>query len=652
MRQILEALCFSLLLSCASQPTKLQRDPAPANLVQQYKKAQTLAQSKRPQDAIQILDKITSTAPQSDVADDSWLLKGQIHYDLGQFSDAYQSFVKVVESRYFSPLEPNARLGAARSALQLNQFGPIESLAKGGLAAIDLTPQQRAEFHELLLKNYLAKNAGLDAVEQMVHLSENHPESVARERYRLQAMDFVESRLTEEEVADIAGNRKYSFLRLPALFRLGTYLNEQRSFSSARRYLEEVVQMAPDSEYAERATELLTQIRARQIVDPKTIGVVLPLSGKLAPIGYRTLQGIQLGLGIYGKDSSNIKLAIIDSQGNADTARRAVERLVTEDHVIAIIGSLTSKTAVAVASKAEEFGVPSIALSQKSDITQVGETVFRNAMTSEMQVKHLVDVAMNKMGLKTFAILFPNDPYGVEYSNLFWDEVKARGGEIRAAQSYESGETDFRDPIRRLVGTYYIDDRRSEYRVRLRNWMDKNKGRTARQNPPEDLLPPIVDFQAIFIPDGTRALGQIAPMLAYSEVSNVRLIGTNIWNHPDLIKRGEKFIENALFVDSVLESDENFRSSHFFKNYKEVFGSEPGIFEVQAFDSALLLRQLLDSGVQSRERLIDALGRARNFYGALGPLTVNEKREFLRPLVALTVQEGQIQPLSEKPARD
>ena len=86
----------------------------------------------------------------------------------------------------------------------------------------------------------------------------------------------------------------------------------------------------------------------------------------------------------------------------------------------------------------------------------------------------LVENAMDKMGLRNFAILYPNDPYGVEYANLFWDHVLARGGSITGIQSYKSNETDFKGPIKRLVGTFYIDDRIDEYKFRVKEWQKDN----------------------------------------------------------------------------------------------------------------------------------------------------------------------------------
>ena len=329
-------------------------------------------------------------------------------------------------------------------------------------------------------------------------------------------------------------------------------------------------------------------------------------------------------------------------------ARKAVERLVAEDNVVAIIGGLLSKTATAEASKAQELGVPAIMLTQKTGITQTGNYVFRNALTSEMQVEYLVDQAMNKMGLRNFAIMFPNDAYGTEFANLFWDIVKAKGGEIRGAQPYDPAETDFRGHVQRLTGLFYLEDRADEYKLRQKAWLEKNPKRGARQSAPaiEDLLNPIVDFDAIFIPDSARAVGQIAPMLAYNNVNGVRLLGTNLWNAPALINRGQKFVENSVFPDSFLPTDPKFANSEFTTTYKSTFDEEPGLMEIQAYDSALILRQLVAGGERTRMGLRDHMANLQNFNGALGPLNVNAEREFRRPLTALTVKDGKIQQLN------
>ena len=391
----------------------------------------------------------------------------------------------------------------------------------------------------------------------------------------------------------------------------------------------------------ERAQELLRQIEARTKVDVNTIGAVLPLSGPNAPYGYRALNGLRLALGVDGGKSSKFRLAVVDSESNPSVARRAVERLVLEDQTVAIVGSLMSRTAIPVASKSQELGVPNITLSQKDGLTDIGPYIFRNALTSRMQVQFLVHTAMEKKGYQRFAILYPNDKYGTEYANLFWDEVLSRGGVIVAAQAYEPGETDYRGHIQRLIGTFYIEDRMEEYKEKLRKWKADHPHMSARKKPPEDLLDPVVAFDALFIPDSVKAVGQIAPMLAVNDVQGVPLLGTNLWNTSSLIKRAGKYLSDPIFVDSFLSNDSSFQSSNFNRNYRATFGSQPNIIEVQAYDAGVMLRAALEEGVRSRSDLRGELENSK-FDGALGPLRVTEKREVERPLVTLTVKDDKI----------
>ncbi|MGK4455544.1 hypothetical protein, partial [Klebsiella pneumoniae] len=91
---------------------------------------------------------------------------------------------------------------------------------------------------------------------------------------------------------------------------------------------------------------------------------------------------------------------------------------------------------------------------------------------------------------------------------------------------------------------------------------------SGRKSPPDDLLPAIVDFDAIFVPDGPKAMGQIAPMLAYVGVMQMKYLGTNLWNTPEFVRRGERRVESALFVDSQITNDPRFSASRFFVEFR------------------------------------------------------------------------------------
>lgn len=481
-----------------------------------------------------------------------------------------------------------------------------------------------------------------DAFMTYASMDQDGQTAEVRKRSRERALEMIETRLSEGELKKIADDSSLGMWRGQSLYQLGRIAKARQESAEARKYFNSVVSFLPGSDLAFQAeTEIATLDRYRQ-VEPRTIGAILPLSGRNAAVGQKNLRGIQMGLSLQDP-TSPFRLAVIDSAGNPDQARRAVERLVREDNVVAIIGGVLSRTATSEATKAQELGVPFVALSQRSGLTDIGPQIFRNALTSEMVVRELVRTSMTDLGLRRFAILYPNDAYGVEYANAFWDEVSARGGRITAVQTYDPNETDFRAVAQRLVGTWYLEAREDEFKMIVReraNDRSRPKKSARQESNPDDVLPPRVDFDAVFIPDSSKLMTQMTAFLSFVGVRGVKVIGTNLWGSPGLAKRAGLFGDHLLYVDQRLPDQDPAKDPRFYQEYRELFSETPGLFEVQAYDSALLVRSLILQGATSREDLTRRLTHISGFPGALGPLTMNDRREIRRPLMSITYQRG------------
>lgn len=629
-------------LSCAGAPKKSPPRVAPFDAKKELSQIQIDLASGADKKAIQRLKNLIAKNPKSDVADDATLHLARMYYKQQAFDQAYKAYMSLVENDTFSPNESEALLGASRSLHRLGRLDESLALTTRGLKIPGLTESARLDFHRHRYQLLIITGDRLEALRSLAYIYEKDTGAETRTNAQAKATEIVNSFLSEPDLEAVVNDSQFGFVRASAAYRLGQIRVQAKDFDRARAQFARAAEWGSGSPIQTSAEQYLSQIDSRRRVDANTIGAVLPLTGKHAPVAQKTLRGLQLGLGVYGPERTSLRLAVVDSEGSPEGAKKAVERLVVEDSVIAIVGSLLSRTATSVALKAEELGVPSIALSQKAGLTEIGNYVFRNAVTSEMQVRELIRLSMDQLGLKRFAILYPNDAYGVEYANLFWDEVLARGGKISGAQAYNPQETDFRSPIKRLVGTYYLEDRKPEYMARMREWYKKLKKVTARQEPPDDLLPPVIDFDAIFIPDTPKAVGQIAAMLAYQGVSGVRLLGTNVWNTNELVRRGEKNVENALFVDASITTDANFKNSKFFKDYQKTYGEDPGVFEAQGYEVGLMIRQVLAQGERSRLGLAQALSNLRNFQGLSGPMSMTAQREISRPLTPYIIKDNAI----------
>lgn len=649
------AVACTIVTGCQTTPVRRQPIKASPAARQDFKQARTALDKGESKKALARLKKITAASPDSDIAADANMMMAQIFERDQQWNDALKTYLGIANSEVASPYEAEALLHASKIYLRFSKFSEAAALTERIRKSTTATPAQKLDADELRGEALLAENKVSEAIELYVNLYEQTADPRRKEKYRLAAQDLLDTRLSEDEVENVADKTAFGFLRPTAKYRMGLMYADQRQLPKARSAFQDVIAMVPGTELAERASNFISQIDSRSRVNSKTVGAILPLSGKQQSQGYRALRGLQLGLGIYGagKKSSGFRLAVIDSEGNPDIARRGLERLVVEDNAVAVVGGLLSRTASAEASKAQEFGVPTIMMGQKAGLTEIGDFIFRNALTSQMQAERLAAVAIENLGLKRFAILFPNDAYGTEFANFFWDAVRLRGGHVTAALPYDPKETDFRSHVQRLTGNYYVEDRVEEYKLRYRQYLEKNPKRNARAGAvsPDEILPPIVDFDALFIPDSARAAGQIAPMLAANDVDGLRLLGTNLWNNPSFISRGQKYVENAIIVDGLYTGDRSFISSQFVRDFKEVFGEEPGMIEAQAYDSGLLLRQLIATGSSSRIDLQEKLASVKGFPGAFGPLDMSASRELQRPISVLTVTGGKLQPF-EMPAQN
>ncbi len=404
------------------------------------------------------------------------------------------------------------------------------------------------------------------------------------------------------------------------------------------------------------------EFQTRQVSDQyfetnnRKIGVILPLTGRNSAISQRALAAIRLGFKI--DSSSDFSLALYDSQGNPELAAKGVEKLLQDEKVIAILGGLAAREASAIAQQAEFFQVPFFAFSQKSDLTDDARYTFRNSVTPAMQVSKLVEYAITKLGHKKFAILSPNDAYGIEFANQFWDHVLAYGGTIVGAQVYDAKESDLTSYIQKLVGTYYVENRPEEYRIR----MDEIKERKRKQNQAakaparktreseskENVLTPIVDFDAIFIPDSSVAMGQAIGFFRAADVTQLTYLGTNLWNTEDLPRRAHQVAAGAVnhfyFVDNVI-SDEQRRRSEFNALFNATYKEQPSIIEVQTFESARILRDLLLTGARDRYSLASRLRELGRRQGAFAEIYMNNSNEVVRDLSVLSLQNGIIVPL-------
>ena len=143
-----------------------------------------------------------------------------------------------------------------------------------------------------------------------------------------------------------------------------------------------------------------------------------------------------------------MRILVRDAGSDPERAAAAVRELAADPDVVAIVGPLDSATCEAAAREAETLEIPLLALTAREDVVNQRAWIFRMRTRPVEEASMLADRAI-ALGAQRFAILYPDDPYGVGLRSLFW-EPRARGGRVGLDPVRPEAPT--RDPIRSLVG--------------------------------------------------------------------------------------------------------------------------------------------------------------------------------------------------------
>src|SRR4051812_22068177 len=106
--------------------------------------------------------------------------------------------------------------------------------------------------------------------------------------------------------------------------------------------------------------------------EPIKIGVILPLTGPSAAIGQEDLNGIQLAIDEAGGKigARPVELVVADDQNSPNVGLTEVRRLVENEKVSAVVGSLNSAVALAIHAFTTRAKVPYISGGIVRDLTE------------------------------------------------------------------------------------------------------------------------------------------------------------------------------------------------------------------------------------------------------------------------------------------
>ena len=632
-------------------------------------------------EALFLYQKYLSQFPDTDLAPAALLKVGMTDVYLRQYEKALSIFGRVQAIYPETPYAREAGVGKLAVYYKTGEYEQV-TISAGNVLAQPLAREQLIRVNLIVGDSYLAMKSPLEAYYAYLSAvraatADERKNVIPRLKAAIALMDTFD---LSNELAKIDGQAPGGYL----MYQLGINYMDDGFAGDAVTTFSSFLEKYPRHENAKLAEKFIADLEASVITDQHLIGCLLPMTGKYEKFGRQALDGIEFAVSEFARTRGiySIRILVKDTASDPLTAQKGLYEL-ADSNVSAIIGPIA--TAEYVSIQDQELKIPMIVMTQKPGVTEAGDCVFRNFLTPAMQIKSLVDYAAGSLNANRFAILYPNESYGDIYMNLFWDEVMATGGQVVGVEAYDPAKTDFADPIKKLVGLYYdipedlveepsmtplvfnesaypeVPDMAPDVADLLSvhdadSWHDElmesimtSREAADRKKAEEEGPAPIIDFDAVFIPDSPNKAGLIIPQLAYYDVNNVDLLGTNLWHSDKLIDMAKSHVQGAIVPDGFFEESTAAHVHQFVAGFKYVYGKTPGFIEAVSYDTATILLDLVSRpDIRFRAQIKRELYAMPPFAGVTGTTAFDSTGEAVKGIYLLKVSGRRFREITQK----
>lgn len=324
-----------------------------------------------------------------------------------------------------------------------------------------------------------------------------------------------------------------------------------------------------------------------------------------------------------------IEYISLEDGGDPTRAVQNAKKLISEDHVDALIGPSTTPNALAILDVIAENKVPLLATVGTSAVVEPMDStrrwVFKTTQNDDLiaaaLIKHMV-----KNGVKTVGFIGFNDPYGENWYKVFGALAAKSGISIVANERFARADQSVTGQSLKLVGAK-----------------------------PDAVLIAAVGGPAV-LPQATL----------FDQGYKGRIYQTHAVATDDFIRLGKEKVEGTvlaagsmLVIDDIAEGDAIRAVALGYMNaYEKQFATRPATFGANVYDAGLLLQRAIPVALKSgkpgteafRSALRDALEQEKDVVGCQGVFNMsasNHNGMDERARVLVVVKNGKFRLLAE-----
>jgi branched-chain amino acid transport system substrate-binding protein len=334
------------------------------------------------------------------------------------------------------------------------------------------------------------------------------------------------------------------------------------------------------------------------------LGEYASMTGGTATFGQSSHKGLVLALeqinssgGVLGKQ---VKLITEDDQSNQDQANAAVQKLISRDKVVAVLGEVASSRSLAGGSVCQKNKIPMLSpASTNPDVTKTGDYIFRICFTDDFQGAMCGQFAIMR-GWKRIAMLVDvKQDYSKGLAKAF-KEAYGKSGTILIEESFRSDDRDFKAQLTNIKGTN-----------------------------PDAVFVPGYYGEAVLIVRQAREIGL-----------NIPLFGGDGWDSPETLKLGS-LGNGCFYADHYHHEDPRPEVKQFVETYKAKYNEMPDAMAVLGYDTGrVMIDAIKRAGKVDSAAIRDALAATKDFQGASGVITIDQNRNARKPLFMLELRDG------------
>ena len=329
--------------------------------------------------------------------------------------------------------------------------------------------------------------------------------------------------------------------------------------------------------------------------DTIKVGLIVELTGDMPGVGASSKNAAQLavneqnsagGISIGGKPYQ-IELVVEDNASKAEQSVAAVNKLITQDNVLAIVGPNASLGAIPAAEIAEynkTLLITPWSTNPKTTLdTTTGKSkdyVFRACYTDPFEGRVLARFVLDKLKAKKVAVLYDVASEAPKsQADLFRLTFEELGGKTVAFETYTTGDRDFSAQLTKIKSA----------------------------NP-----------DVIFLPAYYNDVGLIAQQAHRAGITQ-SLVGSDAWSSPELIKLSNGTVEGDYFANHYASDIATPTAKKFIDAYTKQYGNIPDDVAALTYDSmGLLFEAIKKSPSLDRKVVRDSLATLANYPGVTG----------------------------------